>query len=44
MHRFYAPDIDVNGTLPEEESRHAVKVLRLTEGDALDVVDGKGNR
>lgn len=43
MHRFYAPLIAVNGTLPEEESRHAVKVLRMAEGDELEVVDGQGN-
>lgn len=43
MHRFYAPLIAVNGTLPEEESRHAVKVLRMAEGDELEVVDGRGN-
>lgn len=42
MHRFYAPDIVVNGTLPEEESRHAVRVLRMAVGDKLDVVDGHG--
>ena len=28
--------------LPEEESAHAVRVLRMSEGDELEVVDGKG--
>lgn len=42
MHRFYAPDIETALTLPEEESQHAVRVLRLKEGDEIDVVDGKG--
>jgi 16S rRNA (uracil1498-N3)-methyltransferase len=30
--------------LDEEESRHALKVLRLKPGDSLIVTDGKGNR
>lgn len=29
--------------LNEEESRHCVRVLRLAEGDTLEVVDGKGH-
>lgn len=28
--------------MPEEESNHAVKVLRLTEGDEVVLIDGKG--
>ena len=43
MHRFYAPLIESTLTLPEEESGHAVRVLRLTEGSEIEVVDGKGN-
>lgn len=43
MHRFYAPDILETLTLPEEESGHCVRVLRLKEGDEIEVVDGKGN-
>ncbi|MGN0214649.1 MAG: 16S rRNA (uracil(1498)-N(3))-methyltransferase [Muribaculaceae bacterium] len=43
MHRFYAPDILETLTLPEEESGHCVRVLRLKEGDEVEVVDGKGN-
>lgn len=43
MHRFYAPDIEDTLTLPEVESGHCVRVLRLKEGDTIEVVDGKGN-
>ena len=42
MSLFYAPEIETTLSLPEEESFHAVKVLRMKEGDALDVFDGKG--
>lgn len=42
MHRFYAPDIDSTLQLPEQESQHAVRVLRLRENDEIEVVDGKG--
>ncbi len=37
---FYDPEM--NGTLPEEEARHAVKVLRLQAGDEIFLMDGKG--
>ena len=43
MHRFYAPDIAKSFTLPEEEAQHCVRVLRMKEGDAIEVVDGVGN-
>lgn len=42
MHRFYAPDIEQTLILPEIESQHAVRVLRLKEGDDIEVIDGKG--
>ena len=42
MHRFFAPDIATTLTLPEEESRHCVRVLRLVEGDEIEVIDGAG--
>ncbi len=42
MHRFFAPDIEETLILPEVESQHAIRVLRLTEGDEIEVVDGKG--
>lgn len=43
MHLFYTPDLqDDNYRLSEEESKHCVRVLRLTQGDTLFLVDGKG--
>jgi 16S rRNA (uracil1498-N3)-methyltransferase len=39
---FYAPDLMQKNILPEEESAHAVKVLRLKSGDEIYIVDGKG--
>ena len=45
MQLFYCKDIILNAfcTLDAEESRHAVRVLRLREGDELNVTDGRGN-
>ncbi|MCD8303801.1 MAG: 16S rRNA (uracil(1498)-N(3))-methyltransferase [Prevotellaceae bacterium] len=40
MHYLYDPDL--RGELPEEEARHALRVLRLGEGDEIRLVDGKG--
>ncbi|WP_293787540.1 16S rRNA (uracil(1498)-N(3))-methyltransferase [uncultured Pedobacter sp.] len=43
MHIFYTPDITQNTyTLNEEESKHCVRVLRLTIGAVVNLVDGKG--
>lgn len=43
MHIFYTPDITQNTyTLNEEESKHCVRVLRLTRGSIVNLVDGKG--
>ncbi len=43
MHLFYTPDLkDDTYRLSEEESKHCVRVLRLTEGNTLFLVDGKG--
>jgi 16S rRNA (uracil1498-N3)-methyltransferase len=43
MHLFYIPDITSDTvTLPEEESKHALRVLRLKAGDQVLVVDGAG--
>lgn len=42
MQIFYAPDITVSSELPEEESGHCIRVLRLQEGDEVLVTDGKG--
>jgi 16S rRNA (uracil1498-N3)-methyltransferase len=44
MQLFYAPQITLpEYTLAEEESKHAIKVLRLTIGDTLHITDGCGN-
>lgn len=42
MIRFYSPDIASDLTLPEIESGHCCRVLRMMEGDRIYVVDGKG--
>lgn len=43
MQLFYAPEITTPlYTLPEEESGHCVRVLRLKEGDSLHITDGRG--
>jgi len=43
MHIFYTPDITQNTyTLNEEESKHCVRVLRLTIGSIVNLVDGRG--
>ena len=43
MQLFYIPDITGDSaTLDETESKHAVKVLRMTEGTHVRIVDGKG--
>lgn len=44
MIQFFAPDILSNPVLPEGESLHAAKVLRLKAGDIIPVTDGKDNR
>jgi 16S rRNA (uracil1498-N3)-methyltransferase len=45
MQLFYTPDIDPSLPqyfLSEEESKHAVRVLRLAAGDEVTLIDGKG--
>ncbi|RZK70946.1 MAG: 16S rRNA (uracil(1498)-N(3))-methyltransferase, partial [Pedobacter sp.] len=43
MHLFYTPDINANiYTLSEEESNHCNKVLRLKQGDTVNLIDGVG--
>lgn len=42
MIRFYSPDIETDPMLPESDSQHAVRVLRMKEGDELEITDGKG--
>jgi 16S rRNA (uracil1498-N3)-methyltransferase len=44
MQIFYAPDI--NGKtyiLDENESKHCIRVLRMTKGTGVRLIDGKGN-
>ena len=47
LHLFYTPDIEPQHKafiLNEEESKHAVRVLRLPVGEQLELVDGNGGR
>jgi len=45
MHTFFAPDLaGFTHTLPEDESKHAVRVLRLGAGDEVELLDGRGGR
>lgn len=44
MIQFYSPDIESTGVLPETESGHCCRVLRMKEGDNIYVTDGKGHR
>lgn len=40
---FYVPDAADSKELPEQEAQHAVRVLRLKEGDEIWLMDGTGN-
>lgn len=40
---FFCPEILQNPILPEQESQHCAKVLRMQEGDLLTVTDGEGS-
>jgi 16S rRNA (uracil1498-N3)-methyltransferase len=45
MRLFYDPHIDLDAKthqLSEEESKHIVRVLRMSEGDQLALINGKG--
>ena len=44
MIQFYAPDIKDTLQLPESDSQHCIRVLRMKAGDRIIAVDGKGNR
>ena len=45
MHTFYAPNLMGSSyTLPEDESKHAVRVLRLGLAEAVELLDGRGGR
>ncbi|MDY3090929.1 MAG: RsmE family RNA methyltransferase [Porphyromonas sp.] len=39
---FYTPDIEQRLALPEEEAGHALRVLRLSPGERVQLTDGKG--
>lgn len=44
MQLFYTPNIQENiHTLPEDESKHIIRVLRMTIGDTFYLTDGCGN-
>lgn len=42
VHFFYSPDAATDSLLPPDESMHALRVLRLKEGDDIFLLDGKG--
>ena len=45
MHRFLLSAQDINGglaTLSQDEAKHALKVLRLSDGDEVEAMDGHG--
>ena len=44
MQIFYAPEISGDTfTLNEKESKHIIRVLRMTKGTTVRLIDGKGN-
>lgn len=43
MNYYYHPDPESNSFLSNEESSHAIKVLRKQKGDDIHIMDGKGN-
>lgn len=44
MIQFYAPELQETLSLPEDEAKHCLKVLRHRCGDIIEVIDGKGYR
>ena len=40
---FYVPDAFHTNNLPEDEAKHAIRVLRLKEADEIFLMDGIGN-
>jgi 16S rRNA (uracil1498-N3)-methyltransferase len=45
MHQFFFPDLNFPQLLlSEEESKHAVRVLRLQPGDEVELADGRGTK
>lgn len=43
MNYYYHPDPKSDSTLSNEESAHAIKVLRKKKGDSILLMDGQGN-
>lgn len=43
VHLFYAPNLEIHPALSEDDAAHAVRVLRMKEGDRLWVTDGQGH-
>jgi 16S rRNA (uracil1498-N3)-methyltransferase len=44
MQIFYAPEINGDSyILDENESKHLIRVLRMTKGTSVNLIDGKGN-
>ncbi len=46
MIRFYCPDLEPGmnrARLPESDSQHCVRVLRMSEGEELEASDGRGH-
>ena len=41
---FYAPNAKDSSYLSEEESFHAIRVLRLREGETIHLLDGRGSK
>lgn len=42
MIQFFAPEISSCPILPESDSQHCIRVLRMGAGDEINVIDGKG--
>lgn len=44
MIQFFAPDIASSVILPASDSQHCIRVLRMRQGDCIEVIDGRGNK
>lgn len=42
-HTFYLTEVSSRGKLSADDTRHAVRTLRMKEGDEIQLLDGKGN-
>ena len=43
IHSFYVPEALTTTELPSDEAMHALRVLRMKEGDEMMLMDGQGN-